>query len=57
MMFQAKIAGADIKDEKKQDGGLKEYMEEREQEMRQNKAVAGQKTDFGSGLGYRTIGG
>lgn len=59
MMFQAKIAGAEIQGEQSQEksGGLAAYMEEREQEMRQNKAVSGQKVDFGQGLGYRVIGG
>jgi len=58
MHFQAKIAGAEITGgEEKQSGGLKEYMQQREQELRESKAAAGQAADFGSGIGHVVIGG
>lgn len=57
MEFEAKIAGAELKNESNSSGGLKEYMRQKEQEMREAKAVAGQTADFGAGIGHTVIGG
>lgn len=56
MMFEAKIAGADITGKDKQDS-LKEHMDNHEAAERERKALAGEQTQFAAGLGYRVLGG
>lgn len=55
MMFEAKIAGAEVKEEKQQ--GLKEYMQDLEMQRKQERAETGERVQFSEGLGYRVIGG
>jgi len=58
--FQAKIAGAEIRGEEKQEEGmssLKRRIQAAKDEERLKAAAGGKKTQFSEGIGYTVIGG